>query len=350
VTIYGGENPFIGTGIVGEGWSISIELDHAEGSGEGNTWLTPKSRGYVRIDPVELHQAIRARLLKVRDDELPENERISALSVHDHVVGDGHCRWDSPVIDPVQTMPYSEASREAIEALIRHPAAGLRYYQRVCVSDEGQAVWVRQREVIGSTDQEVAVSAFIYAAVEGRTFYLEFVPVTMPPVLYQYHLVDRLPKLTSGRFMVKVFLHAASTSCRDIVGSPFRVIGMIWRTVSERRRFREEAASASDYIFADIGARISIREFRAAPGPRTFLQRLDAVKYTKIVERLVTDTVFDFLVDKGVDTSAYQDSANAIINNGVMISGNNTGAVATGHSRAEVRMQVKAATMASPKS
>jgi len=119
VTIYGGENPFIGTGIVGEGWSISIELDHAEGSGEGNTWLTPKSRGYVRIDPVELHQAIRARLLKVRDDELPENERISALSVHDHVVGDGHCRWDSPVIDPVQTMPYSEASREAIEALIK---------------------------------------------------------------------------------------------------------------------------------------------------------------------------------------------------------------------------------------
>ena len=48
--------------------------------------------------------------------------------------------------------------------------------------------------------------------------------------------------------------------------------------------FRGEAASASDYIFADVGARISIRQFRAAPGPRTFLQRLDAVKYTKIVE------------------------------------------------------------------
>ena len=348
VTIYGGENPFIGTGIVGEGWSITIELDHAEGSGEGNTWLAPKSRGYVPIDPVELHQAIRARLLKVGDDELPENERISALSVHDHVVGDGHCRWDSPVIDPVRTMPYSEASPEAIEALIRHPAAGLRYYQRVCVSDEGQAVWARQREVIGSTDQEVAVSAFIYAAVEGRMFYLEFVPVTMPPIQYQYHLVDRLPKMTSGRFMVKVLMHAASTSFRDIVGSPFRVIGMIWQTISERWHFRGEAASASDYIFADIGARISIRQFRAASGPRTFLQRLDAVKYTKIVERLVTDTVFDFLVDKGVDTSAYQDSANAIINNGVMISGDNTGAVATGHSRAEVRMQMKSGTMASP--
>jgi len=83
-------------------------------------------------------------------------------------------------------------------------------------------------------------------------------------------------------------------------------------------------------------------------GPRHALSQ--DFRILTIVERLVTDTVFDFLVDKGVDTSAYQDSANAIINNGVMISGNNTGAVATGHSRAEVRMQVKAATMASPKS
>ena len=209
VTIYGGENPFIGTGIVGEGWSITIELDHAEGSGEGNTWLAPKSRGYVPIDPVELHQAIRARLLKVGDDELPENERISALSVHDHVVGDGHCRWGQPGHRPgADDALLRSESLKVIEALIRHPAAGLRYYQRVCVSDEGQAVWARQREVIGSTDQEVAVSAFIYAAVEGRMFYLEFVPVTMPPIQYQYHLVDRLPKMTSGRFMVKVLMHA----------------------------------------------------------------------------------------------------------------------------------------------
>ena len=108
-------------------------------------------------------------------------------------------------------MPYSQASPEAIDALIQHPAAGLRYYLRVCVSDEGQPVWVRKREVIGTTDQEIAVSAFIYVAVEGRMFYLQFVPHLLPPIYQQYHVVG-LPKVSSGEFMVKVTLHAARAS------------------------------------------------------------------------------------------------------------------------------------------
>jgi len=139
VTIYGGDNPFIGTGprLLNEDWSIAIELDRAPGPGKNGGRPARKSGSYVPIDPVELHRVIRMRLLKVKDDELPENERISALSMHDHVAGDGHCRWDSPVIDQARTMPYSQASPEAIDALIRHPAAGLRYYLRVCVSDEG---------------------------------------------------------------------------------------------------------------------------------------------------------------------------------------------------------------------
>jgi hypothetical protein len=344
VAIYGGENPFIGTGVRGTGWSIAIELDHARGQGQGGQWHRPRSRGYVPIDPAELHRVIRARLLKLRDDELPENERISALTVHDHVVGNGHCRWDSPVMDPSLAMSYSQASPEAIDALIHHPAAGLRYYQRVCISDEGQAVWSRRREVIGSTDQEVAVSGFIYVAVEGRMFYLEFVPAVMPPVLHQYHIIDRLPRATSSRFITKVVAHAARASFHDIIWAPVGLLATIWRTMAERRSFREEATAVSDYLFADLGAHISVREIGSYSSPRTFIQRLDTEKYTKIIERLITDTVFDFLVDKGVDTSAYQANASAIINNGVMIAGNNTGTAAAGNSRVETHTAASRAT------
>ena len=337
MTIYGGENPFIGTGprLLGENWSIAIELDRVPGPGKNSSLPTSKSGSYVPIDPVELHQVIRARLLKVRDEELPENERISALSVHDHVVGEGNCRWDSPIIDQARAMPYSQASPEAIDALVRHPAAGLRYYLRVCVSDEGQPVWVRRREVIESTDQEIAVSAFIYVAVEGRMFYLEFVPTILPPIRQDYHLVDRLPKVTSGEFMTKVILNAARTSFRDMTRAPFGVIGTTWRIIAERRSFRAEIKSASDYVFADIGARISVREFGGAGIPRTYIQILDTTKYTRIVQRLVLDTVLDFLTAKGVDTSAYQESASAIISNSYTIHGN-VGSMATGsHGRAE---------------
>jgi hypothetical protein len=336
MAIYGGQDPFIGTGILEKSWSIAIELDHAPGSRKGGQWHLPKSHGYVPVDPAELQRAIRARLLKLRDNELPGNERISSLTVHDHVVGDGHCRWDSPIVDSAQTMPYSEASPEAIDALIHHPAAGLRYYQRACVSDEGQAVWVRQREVIGSTDQEVAVSAFIYVAVEGRMFYLEFVSTVTPPILQHYHLIDRLPNVSSSRFITKVLVQAASTSFRDMVWAPFGLISTIWRMMAERRSFREEAAAARDYLYADVGAQISVREVGSSAGLRTYIQNLDAAKYTKIVERLVTDTVFDFLNDKGVDTSAYKASASAIINHsGPMVLGDNKGNIITDNATLE---------------
>ena len=48
-----------------------------------------------------------------------------------------------------------------------------------------------------------------------------------------------------------------------------------------------------------------------------------------MIERLVNDTVLDFLEDKGIDTGAYRESAQAIINNsGIMMSGGSIGAVA----------------------
>jgi hypothetical protein len=340
LTLYSGENPFIGTGQRERVWSIAIELSRAPETGR-QPWVRPRSRGYVPIDPVELHKVIRERLLRLRDPGLPENERLSALVVEDHVVGEGERRWDEPLVDPDRKVPYSMMSPEAIEALIRHPQAGLRYYQRASVSDEGQAVWSGDQEVIGRADQEIAASAFVYVAVEGGMFYLEFVSTVLPPIYRGYHLVDLLPKISSGRFTAKVSLDAASTVFRDLISAPFRACGTLLQMWHDQRSFAKEAASVDDVLFGDIGARISVRELGAARAPHTYIQRLDAAKYTKLVERLITDTVLDFLEDKGVDTTAYRASASSIINNGNMISGGYfAGPVAGGMAaRAEVSVQ-----------
>ena len=319
VILYSGENPFIGTGTRDRVWSIAIELNRAHSAGSG--WGTPESRGYVPIDPVELQHAIRERLLRLKDPGLPENERVAGLAVGDHVVGEGLRRWDSPLIDPAARTPYSEVSPEAIDALIRHPQAGLRYYQRVSVSDQGQEVWSGRRPVIGSADQELAVSSFIYTAVEGRMFYLEFVSTVLPPIKRGYHIIDMLPKITSGAFTVKVLLDAASTAFADILTAPLDVCSTLLRMRRERRSFRQEIGSADDYVYGDLGSRISVRELGAAPAPHTYIQRLDAKKYTKIIETLVNDTVLDFLVAKGADATAYRNYAQTVINSGVMISG-----------------------------
>ena len=335
LTLYGGQDPFIGTGITPftlrreeeRVWSIVIELNR---EGAPRSLFGPGPQGQARIDPVELHEVLRTRLLQLNDDGLPPNERVTALTVDHYVVGEGQFRWDSPLVDPQKRIPYSQANPEAIPALIRSPQAGLRYYQRVSVSDEGQVVLAGGRPVIGATDQEIIVSAFVYAAVEGHMFYLQFVPASLAPIFDDYRAIDRLPKITSSKFLVKVALDSASTAFRDLWHAPLGVLETWRQTRKERRSFAKELTHADDYVYADVGANISVRELGARALPRTYMQRLDTNKYTQIVERLVIETVLDFLVANGVDTAAYRATAQAIYNSGIIVAGNNSGNINTG--------------------
>jgi hypothetical protein len=283
----------------------------------------------VRIDPVDLHGVLGARLRELSDPELPGNEQVVSVTVEDHVVGEGRFQWDSPLIDPRELIPYSRASREAVDALIRSPQGRLRYYQRVSVRDEGWEVAAGGRRVIGAVDREVIISAFVYVAVEGHMFYLQFVPASLAPIADEYHVIDRLPKVGSGRFMTKVLLDTASMSLSYIMGAPGGVL-RTWRTARrERKQFAEEAAYSQEYVFADVGARLSVRALGSMDRPRTYIQRLDAAKYTQIIERLVIETVLDYLDSHDVDTTAYRARAEAIYNSGIIVGGNlsNTGTI-----------------------
>jgi hypothetical protein len=333
LTLYSGEDPFLGTGDrpfkwrkaderVGaneHAWSISIELNR---EGAPRDIFAPEPRGRVRIDPAELHAVLRKRLRELNDPFLPPNERVSALTVDDHVIGEGSFRWDSPLVDAKKLIPFSQVRPEAIAALIRNPQGRLRYYQRVSISDEGQTVLAQDQPVIGSVDQEVVVSAFVYVAVEGHMFYLQFVPTSLAPIQDRYHVIDHLPKVSSGKFLGKVVLETARSAFRDLISAPFGVYGTLRLMHRERRSFEEEVTDSKDFVHADIGARISVRQFGARLFPRTYIQELDVAKYTQIVERLVLETVLDFLVAKGVDTAAYRAAAQAIYNSGVIVGGN----------------------------
>ena len=314
LVLYSGANPFIGTGQRTRAWSIAVEL--RRGSDDHEPSARPRRpREYVAIDPVELHRVLRDRLLNLKGGDLPPNERLQALTVRDHVVGLGQRRWDSPLIDPAMSTPYSQANPEAIAALIRHPQAGVRYYQRVSVCDEGQSVWSGRQKVMDGSDQDISASAFVYVAVEGHMFYLEFVSAAMPPVNPRWHLVDTLPRVSPGRFFARVVQDAFSSIFRDLIYAPARAVRSVAEIAREGRTAQDQAAAAQEYLYGNIGARVSVRELGAAAGFVTYIQKLDAEKYTKLTERLVTDTVLDFLASKGVDTSAYVSSATTVNDN-----------------------------------
>jgi hypothetical protein len=316
LVLYSTENPFVGTGVRTSSWSIAIELRRA---GSRNALLTSAAPGLPEVDPVELHEVLRERLLQLDDRSLPENQRLTSLSVDDHIVGPGFNRWDSPLIDQKQLVPYSQASPDAIAALIRTPQAGVRYYQRVSVCDEGQAVWSGSERVIDGVDQGISTSALVYVAVEGHMFYLEFVSAVMPPLHSRLQDVDLLPKISGGSFLTKVVLDALRSSFRDLFYAIVRTARGLTSLAREGRRVSAAEDAARETIYGDVGVRFSVREAASVARYESYIQRLDAQKYTKIVERLVTDSVLDYLTIKGADTSEYVNSALTVVNSGLFV-------------------------------
>jgi hypothetical protein len=337
-SFYSGD-PFIGTGYVPFDlffsrseddrpvWSIAIELSRA-GAPRGLFGFSARDR--VGIDPVDLHKVLRTRLEQLNDPTLPASQRVARITVDDHVVGEGTIYWESPLIDRQRKIPYSQALPEAIDALIRAPQGRLRYYQRVSISDEGQAVLTEdQRQVIESVDREVITSAFIYVAVEGHMFYLQFIPKALPPIDPKFQEIDLFPVSSSGRFAGKVLQDTLHGAFGDIVTAPYKVYKAARLSFKEWRSFTKEARADADYAVADVGARIGVRQLGAQVRPRDSIQNFDIDKYTRIVERLVVETVLDYLGAKGADTAAYRAAAASIVN-GDVYSGNtgnwNTGA------------------------
>jgi hypothetical protein len=314
ITLYGGEDPFIGAGWqMDEPWSIAVKLEPKEEARQGFQALASSSDEYVAIDPVELHQVIAERLGRLNDPLLPVNERISALTVNDRVVGSGLLRWDSPLVDRALSTPYSQASRQAIEALIRHPQADLRYYQQIAVSDEGPPVVSDGQQVIGGADLGVVVSAFVYAAVEGRMFYLQFVLTALPPIGAGYQIIDLLPGETTPAFAAKVLWHSIKTLFGAVVYSPAG-LWSAFRLRRRERRWARTALSSDGSVAGDLGAQVSVRELGTHPDFGSYIRELDVEKYKSIIQRQLLETVQDFLAAKGVDTSAFEGSAISIIN------------------------------------
>jgi hypothetical protein len=324
IALYATEDPFIGTGDEAEPereWSIAIRLDPAD---PARRVLNSRSSTdkWVPIDPVEVHQAIRDKLHSLNDPRLPANERINSLSVADRLVGAGALRWDSPLVDAGRLTPYSHASPEAVRAIIRHPQARLRYYQHVVVNDEGPPVTVGDQLVLDAADQGISVSAFVYAAIEGRHFYLQFILTALRPIKPEYRIIDLLPAMSSGKLLRMVLWRSTRRFFAATAGSLSGIVSAVGLRVREQR-IEHEAMHAGQFAggklaVGQLGAEVSVRELGMDDHLGSYIHVLDVQKYNRIIERAVLETVQDFLAGKGVDISAFSDSAINVINGNVI--------------------------------
>jgi hypothetical protein len=319
IALHATENPFMGTGLEVDGereWSIAIRLDPADPARQVLR-ARPAQGEWVPVDPIELHQAIREKLASLNDPSLPVNERIGSLTVTDRLVGSGLLRWDSPLVDKELLTPYSHASPRAIMEIIRHPQARLRYYQHVVVNDDGAAVTSGGQPILDAADQGISVSAFIYAAVEARHFYLQFILTALPPIKADYLVIDVLPSLKSGKLRKMTLGTSFRRLFRSAIGALPAVAWalLLW---TREKMIERAAMSADDLALGQLGAEVSVRELGMADRFGSHIHQLDVQKYTRIIERAVLETVQDFLAGKGVDVSAFSDSALTVINGTVI--------------------------------
>jgi hypothetical protein len=254
----------------------------------------------------------------MRNNSLPENEMITGLTVTDHIVGSGLRRQDDTLLDGRGRTPYNEASYEAIDAIKRYPQGSLRYYLRATVGADGRTIKAPNDRVVAPPQiEDLAVSTFVYLAMEGGLFYVEVVSTVMPPVNSVFRQFDFV---SPNRVLRKAF--------RDVVGSfllvaaaaPVHLIHAVIGGGPVRHMDRADRDNREAHLY-DYGARTGIRELAASSGLGGYLHELDAEKYTKIVNRSITNSILDYLRSQGVDTGEVEAQVTHLHNEGTVIMG-----------------------------
>ncbi|MEU4424585.1 hypothetical protein AB0F81_28530 [Actinoplanes sp. NPDC024001] len=282
ILLHAGYDPFVGAGETVGAWSLATELKPVEDrepllNGSGR----PVGVRYVPIDPVELVGHLRRRLAGLRSRDLPEHERITGLQLRDLVVSPG-ARW---LIDEGCGVPYSHAAPEAVESVIRAPRPEGRHFLRASVG--------------AAECQGAVVSTFVHVAVEGGMLYVEVVCAVLAPIRRRYREIDAYDR-GDRRAMA---LREAAIRLMPAVGlAPLRLVRALGRAAALRRGRPHEC-----------GAPWDVRELAARTGFANYLQRLDAEKYRRLIDRRATEAIYEFLSASGVGATELATGAAAPI-------------------------------------
>ena len=316
VTVYSGFRPFVGSGLDLVTWSFAQRLlpstEDAELEGEEQE-KKAKDEGPSFTTP-EIVDYLKERIAALAFDPMPERQ-LPNLAVRDHIFVVGTHARDVPehpeYVDFVQVM--SNTTKRT-----RHYLA--------CQAP--------------SWDGEVVTTVYVHVSLQGRTLYLEFSTLVLPPTREEFHVVEQVGGTgirAYSRCMAKTVWKLPETlvRCHLSLGTAARCIvylarGKRWRKLESRG--------------IDVGAVLSVRElgaelvtdrivrFQMNTGINYFQYR-DVIKHAKVIERRLLAAVLDFLVVKGIDIGEYKQRALTILSSGILHMGegdvNVTGNVGT---------------------
>jgi hypothetical protein len=285
--VYSGFNPFSSAGIDLQGWSFVIDL--RKGADRFGQRSDP-----VAFDPAEMYDAITASLTRLN---------IDGFSVQDRLFVNGtDIRDDRGLLPDVMMRPAIDISAEQMAEFLRTPTHKARHYRCFQIVD-----W----------RGELVVTLFLRFAINNERLFAELSPFVLLPVRFEYRSVDGVDQdLTFRRVVSIVRRSAAATFPLGIrsFGTAVRPLMRIRRQVQRERQVRR------DYFY-DYGSRRTALDRARSNDYTRYFQKLDREMHTKLLDRVLLDSIVEFLDAHGVDTGELVQRRDTIINNGIMVPG-----------------------------
>jgi hypothetical protein len=289
---YSGYWPFVGSGYHIKTWGIAQRLIRA-----GNLMNEPRTEAEREFaeppfSAIDIVSYIGHHLASLVDDSVPERH-LPGLTLMDKIF-----------VAAVETIhPVSHTDPQRMSEVIRHPTGPARHYLACQVV---------------SWDGELVTTVYVHFAVQGKSLYVEFASMALPPCDERYRIIDQVGGTGRGAYL-GALVRGVVEAPRVTVLSP---LNLIREAVSAATGVvRQRSLKTPPDPGYDYGTRVSVREMASPNTPRSYAQSQDVDKYQRIIERRVVSGILDFLCERGVDTAEFVQRTLTILNAGAVNTG-----------------------------
>jgi hypothetical protein len=294
IAVYSGKNPFVGYGAVSKNISFVV-------STEKSKKLLAQSQPIIEFSEDEVYQNIVTKLST--SGHLHEKLFVEGTTMtgHDELLS----AITSGVVEQEIWDRYALVNSENIR----------RY---VCIS-------------ASNTTNELQTAFFLRCSKLQNSLFVELTHTALLPIAPKYRISERLPKHISIARYIGMAQASFLTMIIQLPKSIFYGVGFIFSL--KQRLFPEWIVKKQirENPLFDYGEASTLREEIADSTFQTFYNSMDSEQFSKRVEKAFFDTLVGFLDSKNIDTSELAQQESAIINQGLIVSGDlNANAVGVG--------------------
>lgn len=289
--IYSGFSPFVGSGIDIGGWSFSLNI--GRGKEEMGNILEAKPF-YIQ----ELYSRIESDIKKLHLEGVSIQEKIfvNGQDIRDNI----HFLPDS------YRRPLTQVDSSYLKEFMRNKSNTVRYYKSIRILD-----W----------QGEIVLSGFLRFLKLQQNLFTEVSFFLLTPLKEEYRNIDKMQPNLSWQNYLELFNYSFVKTLLLFFSAIFLVIGTLLEPITNWRQKQAMRKMIRKNPMFDYGAVTSIRELASSTQYRHYFQKLDKEMLIKIVERQILDSITDFLDEHDIDTSDLKSRQEAILNNGVIVTG-----------------------------